>query len=99
MKAAVYDQLGGPEVIRYAEVADPVARKGGLLMEVKAIGLQGGDLINRREGEMVGSPHHQVSSSQAMAPTRQARMTALVTTERSIIPLPIVLATAVPRVL
>ena len=57
MKAAVYDQLGGPEVIRYAEVADPAVRKGGLVMEVKAIGLQGGDLINRREGEMVSSPH------------------------------------------
>jgi NADPH2:quinone reductase len=57
MKAAVYDQLGGPEVIRYAEVADPAVRKGGLLMEVKAIGLQGGDLINRREGEIVSSPH------------------------------------------
>jgi NADPH2:quinone reductase len=57
MKAAVYDQLGGPEVLRYEEVADPVVRKGGLLMEVKAIGLQGGDLINRREGELVARPH------------------------------------------
>jgi NADPH2:quinone reductase len=57
MKAAVYDQLGGPEVLRYEEVADPVVRKGGLLVEVRAIGLQGGDLINRREGELVTRPH------------------------------------------
>jgi NADPH2:quinone reductase len=57
MKAAVYDQLGGPEVLRYEEVAEPAVRKGGLVMEVKAIGLQGGDLINRREGELVTHPH------------------------------------------
>ena len=29
MKAAVYDKLGGPEVIRYEEVPDPSVRKGG----------------------------------------------------------------------
>jgi NADPH2:quinone reductase len=57
MKAAVYDQLGGPEVIRYEDVPEPVVRKGGLLIEVRAIGLQGGDLINRREGELVNRPH------------------------------------------
>jgi NADPH:quinone reductase len=57
MKAAVYNELGGPEVIRYEEVADPSVRKGGLVIEVKAIGLQGGDLINRREGELVSQPH------------------------------------------
>ena len=33
-----------------------------------------------------------------MAPTRPERMTPLVTAERSIIPLPIVFATAVPKV-
>ena len=57
MKAAVCYELGGPEVIRYEEVAEPRARKGGLVIEVRAIGLQGGDLINRREGELVNAPH------------------------------------------
>jgi NADPH2:quinone reductase len=57
MKAAVYDRLGGPEVIRYEDVPEPAVRKGGLVIEVRAIGLQGGDLINRREGELVSSPH------------------------------------------
>ncbi len=57
VKAAVYDHLGGPEVLRYAEVPDPAVRRGGLVIEVRAIGLQGGDLINRREGEMTASPH------------------------------------------
>jgi len=57
MKAAVYDQNGGPEVLRYADVPDPTVRAGGLLLEVKAIGIQGGDLINRREGRLVTVPH------------------------------------------
>jgi NADPH:quinone reductase len=57
VKAAVYDQNGGPEVLRYADVPDPEVRRGGLVIEVKAIGIQGGDLINRREGAMANRPH------------------------------------------
>lgn len=57
MKAAVYDRNGGPEVLRYDDVAEPEVRRGGLVVEVKAIGLQGGDLINRREGQLVSVPH------------------------------------------
>ena len=41
MKAAVYYKTGGPEVLRYEEVADPVLRKGGILIDVVAIGIQG----------------------------------------------------------
>jgi NADPH2:quinone reductase len=44
-------------VFRYADVPDPVVRPGGLVIEVKAIGIQGGDLINRREGKLVTVPH------------------------------------------
>ena len=57
MKAAVYDRNGGPEVFRYTDVPDPAVRPGGLVIEVKAIGIQGGDLINRREGKLVDGPH------------------------------------------
>lgn len=57
MKAAVYYENGGPEVFRYEDVPDPQARRGGLVIEVKAIGVQGGDLINRREGVLVDRPH------------------------------------------
>jgi NADPH2:quinone reductase len=57
VKAAVYDRNGGPEVLRYEEVPDPQVRAGGLVIEVKAIGIQGGDLINRREGQLVSTPH------------------------------------------
>jgi NADPH2:quinone reductase len=57
VKAAVYDQNGGPEVFRYVDVDEPEIRPGGLLLDVKAIGIQGGDLINRREGRLVTVPH------------------------------------------
>src|ERR1051326_1668651 len=45
----------------------------------------------------VGSPRHQVTTSQTMAPRRPARMTDGSTTLRSIIPDPRVLAIAVPN--
>lgn len=57
MKAAIFDEVGPPEVLRYAEVDDPAVRPGGVLLEVRAIGIQGGDLINRREGRGLDSPH------------------------------------------
>jgi NADPH2:quinone reductase len=57
MKAAVLDHPGTPDVLRYADVPDPQVRKGGLLLEVRAIGIQGGDLINRREGRNLDQPH------------------------------------------
>jgi NADPH:quinone reductase len=57
MKAAIFDQIGEPDVLRYAEVDDPAVRPGGVLLEVRAIGIQGGDLINRREGQGLDQPH------------------------------------------
>ncbi len=69
MKAAVYYELGGPEVLRYEDVPEPEVRKGGLVIDVKAIGLQGGDLINRREGQMTSRPH--VVGYQASGVVRQ----------------------------
>ena len=57
MKAAVYYQTGGPEVLRYEEVPDPQVRPGGLVVEVKAIGIQGGDTLHRSGGVMATTPH------------------------------------------
>lgn len=57
MKAAVYDRSGGPDVIRFDDVPDPEVRPRGVVIEVRAIGLQGGDLINRRSGDLVTHPH------------------------------------------
>ncbi|MNC88826.1 hypothetical protein D3C83_46890 [compost metagenome] len=47
--------------------------------------------------ELVGSPTYHVIRSQTMAPISPPKMTADVTTSRSIIPDPTVLATAVPK--
>jgi NADPH:quinone reductase len=57
MKAAVYDRTGGPEVIRYDEVPDPELRPGGVVVEVQAVGIQGGDLLHRQRGEVPSTPH------------------------------------------
>jgi NADPH:quinone reductase len=57
MKAAVFYETGGPDVFRYEDVADPVVRKGGLLIEVAAIGIQGGDLLHRQGGVLATNPH------------------------------------------
>jgi len=57
VRAAVYYETGGPEVLRYEEVPDPVLRPRGVLIDVKAVGVQGGDLINRTRGAMTSTPH------------------------------------------
>jgi NADPH2:quinone reductase len=57
MKAAVYDHTGGPEVLRYDVVPDPELRPGGLLVDVQAIGVQGGDLLHRQGGILTSNPH------------------------------------------
>ncbi len=57
MKAAVYYETGGPEVFRYEDVADPVCPSDGVLIEVQAISIEGGDTLHRAGGEMAGRPH------------------------------------------
>src|SRR5713226_3273557 len=57
MKAAVYYETGAPEVFRYEDVADPVCQPGGVLIDVKAISIEGGDVLNRAGGEMPSRPH------------------------------------------
>src|SRR2546422_7522167 len=57
MKAAVYYETGAPEVFRYEEVPDPVCQPGGVLIDVKAISIEGGDVLNRAGGEMPAKPH------------------------------------------
>jgi NADPH2:quinone reductase len=57
MKAAVYYETGAPEVFRYEEVPDPVCQPGAVLIDVKAISIEGGDVLNRAGGEMPAKPH------------------------------------------
>ncbi|HMO96323.1 MAG TPA: hypothetical protein PKD27_09375, partial [Tepidiformaceae bacterium] len=57
MKAAVYYENGAPSVFRYEEVPDPACRPGGVVIDIKAIGIQGGDTLNRLGGMLVTRPH------------------------------------------
>ncbi len=57
MKAAVYDRVGGPEVFRYDDVPEPDLRKGSVRIDVKAIAIQGGDLLHRQGGVLATTPH------------------------------------------
>lgn len=57
MKAAVYDVPGGPHVLEYREVADPVCAADAVLIRVHAISIEGGDLINRASTPPPGPGH------------------------------------------
>lgn len=57
MKAAVYYETGAPSVFRYEEVPDPTCHPEGVVIDVKAVSIEGGDVLNRAGGEMAGRPH------------------------------------------
>ena len=57
MKAAYYAQSGGPEVIHYGEVPDPVLRPDEVLIRVQAVSIEGGDIISRRFGKPASACH------------------------------------------
>jgi NADPH:quinone reductase len=57
MKAAVYYKTGAPDVFKYEERPDPVPAPMQVLVEVKAISIEGGDVLNRAGGDMMGNPH------------------------------------------
>lgn len=57
MKALVFDQFGGPEVLEYRDIADPEISAGHVIVKMKAIGLNFAD-IYRRKGNyhLIGKP-------------------------------------------
>jgi NADPH2:quinone reductase len=57
MKAAVYFENGGPEVLKYEEFPDPTCHRAGVIIRVKAISIEGGDTLNRWRGPLVTNPH------------------------------------------
>ena len=57
MKAAVYYETGAPDVFLYEDVPDPACQPGGVVIDVKAISIEGGDVLNRAGGEMPSRPH------------------------------------------
>jgi NADPH2:quinone reductase len=57
MKAAVYYETGAPDVFKYEDVPDPQLHPKGVLIDVKAVGIEGGDVLNRAGGDLVQRPH------------------------------------------
>ena len=59
MKAVVMHEHGGPEVLRYEEVPDPLAGPGEALVRVRACALNHLDIWTRigQAGRMVTFPH------------------------------------------
>jgi NADPH2:quinone reductase len=57
VKAAVYYETGLPDVFKYEDVADPECSPGSVVIDVKAISIEGGDVLNRAGGEMPKTPH------------------------------------------
>ncbi|MCM3730222.1 quinone oxidoreductase [Fictibacillus nanhaiensis] len=57
MKALVFEKFGGPDVLGYREINDPVIGPNEILLEMKAIGLNFAD-VYRRKGNyhLVGQP-------------------------------------------
>lgn len=57
MKAAVYYENGGPEVFKYEDVPDPPLSPHGVRIDVQAIAIEGGDVLNRAAGALTSRPH------------------------------------------
>jgi len=57
MKAAVYYETGLPSVFKYEDVSDPQCAATAVLIEVKAISIEGGDVLNRAGGDVPSKPH------------------------------------------
>jgi NADPH:quinone reductase-like Zn-dependent oxidoreductase len=56
VKAAVIHQYGGPEVLKYEDVPDPVPGPGEILMKVAAASINPIDIIERNGGTNVALP-------------------------------------------
>lgn len=57
MKAAVYYENGGPEVLRYEEMADPPCPPDGVVVDVEVISVEGGDTLHRASTPFTDRPH------------------------------------------
>lgn len=57
MKALIFKQFGGAEVLQYADVPDPKLEPGTVLVSMKAIGLNFADIYRRRGSyHLAGQP-------------------------------------------
>jgi NADPH:quinone reductase len=57
MKAAVIWENGDPRVLRYESVPDPTCSPDGVVIQVEAVSIEGGDVLNRWRGALPAKPH------------------------------------------
>jgi NADPH2:quinone reductase len=57
VKAAVIYENGGPDVLRYEDVPDPVCPEGCVLVDVEAVSIEGGDVLARAGSPPPTTPH------------------------------------------
>lgn len=57
MKAAVYYETGGPEVFKYEELPDPTCHPKGIIVDIEAVSIEGGDVLGRAGGMLRTTPH------------------------------------------
>jgi NADPH2:quinone reductase len=57
MKAAVYYENGGPEVLKYEDVPDPDCAPDGVVIRVLAVSIEGGDVLSRFGAPPAVTPH------------------------------------------
>ncbi len=57
MKAAVIQHNGGPEVLSYEDVPDPVCADDGVVIDVETVSIEGGDLLARLMTPPSGPSH------------------------------------------
>lgn len=57
MKAAVQYELGGPDVLRYEEIPDPVCGENDVRIKVEAVSIEGGDTLHRAGTPLPAKPH------------------------------------------
>ena len=57
MKAIVYYENGGPEVLRYEDVADPKCPPDGVVIDLEVISVEGGDTLHRARTPLATKPH------------------------------------------
>jgi NADPH2:quinone reductase len=57
MKAAVYYENGGPEVLRYEEVPDPTCPPEGVVIDAEVVSVEGGDTLHRSRTPLPRRPH------------------------------------------
>jgi NADPH:quinone reductase-like Zn-dependent oxidoreductase len=72
MRAVVFAQHGGPEVLEYKEVPDPKPRKGEVLIEVKATSINHIDIFLRRGMPGIKVPLPKIVGSDAAGVIREA---------------------------